>query len=74
MDLTEARNKDTVMDNYNYAYDKMKQSEGIIQSARIAGLISEGDDSHNFLITASSNAGVISKLFIDREEAIEFLR
>jgi hypothetical protein len=55
-------------------HDKMKKNEGIIKSARIAGLIIEGDDSHDFLITASSNAGVISKLFTDREEAIEFLR
>lgn len=41
--------------------------------ARVAGLISPGDHSHDFVETVSMNAGMFLKLFTDITEARNYL-
>ena len=72
VDVTRARNKERVIENYDFAYLDM-QAEGIDRSARIAVLAAPGDDSHDFVATAAANAGLNFKLFTEREKAMGFL-
>lgn len=73
VDVREARNVDSVMHNYQFAYSDMKNTEGIIISARVAALVNPGDRSHDFIETVLNNAGLSIKLFSDRELALEYL-
>ena len=74
VDVTDARNIDTAMGNYEFAYSDMKMTEEVDPLARVAGLTSPGDRSHDFVETVSANAGMDFKLFTDREEALIFLK
>ncbi len=69
VDVTEARNVDSAMGNVNFAYSDMKETNGIDPHARVAGLVSPGDRSHDFVATVSANAGMSLKLFTDLDEA-----
>jgi hypothetical protein len=73
VDVTEARNVDSVTSNYEFAYSDMKKTEGIDPHARVAALVSPGDDSHDFVETVAHNANVPLKLFSDRGKALEYL-
>lgn len=73
VDVTNARNIDSAMGTHKFAYSDMKTTEGVERLARVAGLISPGDHSHDFVETASSNAGMFLKLFTDRDKAIAYL-
>lgn len=55
VDFTETRNTDTVLDSYEFAYKDMVGIEGL---ARVATLVSPGDNSHNFIETVAINAGL----------------
>lgn len=73
VDATNARNTDSAFGNYKFAYSDMKNTEGIDLLARVAGLVSPGDCSHDFVETVSNNAGMIFKLFTDPDEAKAWL-
>jgi hypothetical protein len=73
VDVTKAKNVDSAYGNYSFAYSDMKKTEGIDPAARVAGLVSPGDHSHDFVETVSNNAGMILKLFTDSAEAMAFL-
>ncbi len=72
-DLTECRNVDSLVDNYNYAYRDLPSDPLIDRSARVALLVAPADHSHDFIETACRNAGFDVTLFRDRDEAIRHL-
>ncbi len=72
-DVREARNVDSVLGNYKFAYEDMKQTDEIDRGARVALLVSPEDHSHDFVETVSRNSGLDVTLFRDMEEAIEHL-
>lgn len=69
LDFTECRNTDTVMRNYKYVYDDMK-NPGINQEARTAMLVSPNDHSHDFIEALFRDAGADVTLFYDRDLAV----
>lgn len=73
VDVTRARNVDSALETQMFAYSDMKTTAGVDPFARVAGLVSPGDHSHDFVETASGNAGMFLKLFTDRAEAIDYL-
>ena len=74
VDVTEARNTDTILDNYQFAHDDMKITPGIDLSARVVTLVSPGDHSHDFMETVARNSGLNVKIFTDRDLAENYLR
>ncbi len=68
IDLTEARNHLSTLQNYHFAYNDMKHPD-IDRLARVAMLVSPDDHSHDFLETLSRNAGRDVTLFTRREDA-----
>lgn len=73
VDATNARNVESVENNYKFAYDDVKTSGDIDKNARVALLVSPEDHSHDFVETVSKNAGLNVTLFRDREAAIRHL-
>jgi hypothetical protein len=69
LDFTECKNTDTVLRNYKYVYDDMK-NPGINQSARTAMLVSPSDHSHDFIEALFKDAGADVTIFNDRELAL----
>lgn len=72
MDLTEARNHLSVLENYHFAYRDMNHPD-IDRLARVAMLVSVGDHSHDFLETLSRNNGRDVTIFTSREVAEQYL-
>lgn len=68
MDLTEARNQLSTLENYYFAYNDMNHPD-IDRLARVAMLVGTDDHSHDFLETLSRNSGRDVTLFTSREEA-----
>lgn len=73
VDVRQARNVDSAMGNYEFAYSDMKTTQGVDRFAKVAGLVSPGDHSHDFVATTTHNAGMSLKLFTDAKEAIDYL-
>ncbi len=73
VDLTQARNVDTITNNYIFAYKDMQTSPNIDRSARLAMLVSQTDHSHDFVETALRNAGLNATLFRNRQIAMRYL-
>lgn len=73
VDATDARNTSTISENYQFAYENMKMTPGLNLLARISMLVSPEDHSHDFVETVTQNSGFITRLFRNREEAIEYL-
>jgi hypothetical protein len=73
VDVTEAKNTDTIIGNYNFAYSDMQQMEGIDKHALVATLVSPDDHSHDFIGTVARNAGLNVEIFTDADEAKRFL-
>lgn len=73
VDVTEARNVETITDNYDFAYRDMQNTPTIDKLARVAVLVSPGDHSHDFVELVSQNAGLSVKFFRDREKAVGHL-
>ena len=73
VDLTEARNIDSIPDLYEYAYKNTKSVSGLNLNARVAMLVDPDDHSHDFVETVLRNAGHNVVLFRDRESAIKHL-
>lgn len=72
VDMTESRNVDPVIENYEYVHVDMEQP-AILKTARVALLVSPEDHSHDFIVTVFRNAGHNIKLFTDRSEAIHHI-
>ncbi len=73
VDLTEARNHLSTLQNYHFAYNDMNRLD-IDRLARIAMLVNPDDHSHDFLETLLRNNGRDATLFTSREEAERYLR
>ena len=73
VDVTEARNTDSVVESYDFAYKDMKNTEGIDLSACVAVLTSPGDNSHDFIETVAKNSGLNVEIFTDFDLAMQFL-
>ena len=71
--MREARNTDSIVENYDFAYKDMSETENIDRLARVAILSSPGDHSHDFIETVTRNSGLNVKLFNDPELARLFL-
>ena len=73
MDVTEARNVDSVTSNYELAYKEIPDNPGIDKTVRVAVLVSPDDHTHDFSETVTRNAGQDVTIFRDREAAIRHL-
>ena len=73
VDLTEARNIDSIPELYEYAYKDTKSASGLNLNARVALLVDPEDHSHDFVETVLRNAGHNVTLFRDRDSAISHL-
>ena len=73
VDFTKCRNIDSVINNYEFAYNDMPNNEIIDKYAVVAVLVDPNDNSHNFIEVVTSNSGLLMKLFRNKEEAIEYL-
>jgi hypothetical protein len=71
-DVREARNVETVAGNYEFAYKDMASLK-IDRSMRAAILVAPGDDSHDFVATAITNAGYSVRMFTSEAEAVAWL-
>jgi len=74
VDCTSSRNVDSVYNNYQFAYNDMKHTEGIDTTSITVILVSPEDHSHDFVETTARNSGLNFTLFRNREKAIEFLK
>ncbi len=73
MDLTEARNIDSVTKIYKFAYTEIRRSPDVNLNARVAVLVDPDDHSHDFSETVIKNAGQNVTFFRDRDSAIRHL-
>ena len=73
VDVRDARNVDSATGNYEFANTDMKSTEGVDTLARVAGLISPGDHSHDFAVTVCTNAGMHLHLFTDLSQALHYI-
>jgi hypothetical protein len=73
VDVTEAKNTDSILHSYEFAYDDMINTKGIDKNAIVAILVSPADLSHDFIETVLRNAGLHVKLFRDLNAAKLFL-
>jgi hypothetical protein len=73
VDLTAATNKLHVIENYEFAYDKVAPNPVINKLAKIALLVSPNDHSHDFIETVLINTGVLVRLFRNKEMALDYL-
>jgi hypothetical protein len=73
IDLTDARNSLRVIENYEFAYEKVVPNPAINKLAKVALLVSKNDHSHDFIETVSINAGLKVRLFRNIEAALDYL-
>ena len=73
VDVTGARNTDSVKDSYDFAYTDMSVTEGIDKTARVATLVDPDDHSHDFIETVSRNSGLNVTFFTDLAQAVDHL-
>jgi len=73
IDLTSARNNLRVIENYEFAYDKVAPNPKLNKIAKVALLVSKKDHSHDFIETVMINSGMPVRLFRNLEGALNFL-
>jgi hypothetical protein len=73
VDGIKSRNISSILENYLFAYENMKNTPGIDKNARVAILVNTDDHSHDFVETVSKNTGFDTTMFRDRNIAIEWL-
>lgn len=73
MDLTDAVNRQSVVENYDLVYQQFHTSDKLIRNSRLALWVNMNDHSHDFIETLALNAGDNVKLFRDPQKAIDFL-
>lgn len=73
-DLIDAKNIETNIDNYVFAYKDMQNPMAVDTTACVAMVVDPEDHSHDFVETVSRNAGLNVKLFRDYNKAVEYLK
>ena len=73
VDVTKARNIDSVLGNYEFAHSDIPAMPGVNPRAKVASLVSPDDHSHDFIETVLINAGMPIKLCRDLESAEKYL-
>jgi hypothetical protein len=73
-DVVDARNAESVIGNYSFAYTKIRETPGINTTARVALLVAADDHSHDFVESLMKNSGQNVRLFRDRVQAEAHLR
>jgi len=73
MDLTECKNTETVIDNYSFAYEDVREKK-LDKASIVVLLVAPDDHSHDFIETVSKNAGLNVTLFRDRAEAERYIK
>lgn len=71
-DARGSRNVISTFDNYTYGYREMAEL-GLRQNIRSAVVIDPEDKTHNFIETVIQNAGYVTRMFKDENEALEWL-
>jgi hypothetical protein len=74
VDATQARNTESTLKGYQFAYEDMHETPEIDRDARVALLVAPDDHSHDFIETVSKNAGLDVTLFRDRKSAENHLK
>ena len=72
VDVTDARNVESVANNYQLAYKDMKH-ETYDRHAKVAFLVHPEDHSHDFVEMVFFNSGFNVKLFKEKDHALSFL-
>ncbi|MDG5470057.1 STAS/SEC14 domain-containing protein [Deltaproteobacteria bacterium IMCC39524] len=72
VDVREARLFSSALDQYRFGYEDM-ENYSLGKISRIAVLVKESDNSHDFIETIFINAGYSCRLFIDADAAIKWL-
>ena len=67
VDVTEARNVDSTINNYKFASSNIDNVDGIDKNANVIALINERDHSHDFVAAALKNTGHPIQVFTDPE-------
>lgn len=73
VDMTESRNVESVLANYEFAKKEIWNASEIDKTALVAILVSPGDHSHDFVETVGRNAGLRVTIFRDRVRAEQHL-
>lgn len=73
VDLTDAINTQSVIEQYEFVYNKVQGSDELLHHVRLALWVKQGDRSHDFIETLASNTGEQAKIFHDQQAAIRFL-
>lgn len=73
LDVRDAPNKLSVLDNYQIPYYVLKQV-GYTHDIRTALIVHPDDKTHDFMETVAVNAGFDFKLFTDEEIAVHWLK
>jgi hypothetical protein len=73
VDMTESRNAETVLANYEFARQEIWDAPEIDKTALVAIVVSPDDHSHDFVETVARNAGLLVTLFRDRALAEQHL-
>ncbi|HSP87323.1 MAG TPA: hypothetical protein VLN45_04270 [Ignavibacteriaceae bacterium] len=74
VDVTNARNTDTIINNYQFAYEDMRKESGIDKNSIVAIVVSPEDHSHDFVETVAMNSGLNVRFFRDKEKALEYIK
>jgi hypothetical protein len=74
MDLTNAVNVDSSIDQYQFANVDVAEAEGVNRDARVAVQVDPADHSHDYIETVCRNVGLNLRLVTSHEEAMAFLR
>ncbi len=74
VDVTQAKNAEPPIENYKFAYEDVREENGIDKTAIVAILVAPQDHSHDFVETVSKNSGLNVTLFRDKNTAIDFLK
>lgn len=73
VDLVDARNEESIAENYDFAYTDLREQPVINRKAKVAMLVEKNDHSHDFMETLSVNSGHNVRLFRDEKSALSFL-
>jgi hypothetical protein len=73
VDMTESRNAESVLANYEFARKEIWDAPEIDKTALVAILVSPDDHSHDFVETVARNAGLRVTIFRDRVRAEQHL-
>ena len=74
VDVVKAKNVESTVGNYEFAYTDAKRTDQIDKTAIVALLVAPEDHSHDFSEVVARNSGLYVKLFRDRDSAIEYLK